>query len=83
MTFCQIDALGESEFAQTPIGRIRSGRFGCHTYNRRSGLEVIDVFGHIRGLQEVTTSYGPIAPDARTSERGRSNSGSCACLKNP
>jgi hypothetical protein len=83
VTFCQIDALGESEFAQTPIGRIRSGRFGCHTYNRRSGLEVIDVFGHIRGLQEVTTSYGPIAPDARTSERGRSNSGSCACLKKP
>jgi hypothetical protein len=67
VTFCQIDALGESEFAQTPIGRIRSGRFGCHTYNRRSGLEVIDLFGHIRGLREVTTSYWPLAPDARTS----------------
>lgn len=67
VTFCQIDALGESEFAQTPVGRIRSGPFGCHTYNRRSGLEVIDLFGHIRGLREVTTSYGPLAPDARTS----------------
>ncbi len=63
VTFCQLDALGESEFAQTPIGRIWSGPFGCHTYNRQSGLEVIDLFGHIRGLQEVTTSYGSLAPE--------------------
>jgi hypothetical protein len=67
VTFCQIDALGESEFAQTPVGRIRSGTFGCHTYNRRSGLEVIDLFGHTRGLREVTTSYGPLASDAPAS----------------
>jgi hypothetical protein len=67
VTFCQLDALGESEFVQTPVGRIRSGPFGCHTYNRRSGLEVIDLFGHIRSLQEVTTSYGPLAPAARAS----------------
>jgi hypothetical protein len=67
VTFCQIDALGESEFAQTPVGRIRSGTFGCHTYNRRSGLEVIDLFGHIRGLRETTASYGPLAPDAPAS----------------
>jgi hypothetical protein len=60
VTLCQLDALGESEFAQTPVGRIRSGPFGCHTYNRRSGLEVIDVFGHVRSLQEVATSYEPI-----------------------
>ena len=72
VTFCRIDALGESEFAQTPVGRIRTGSFGCHTYNRRSGLEVIDLFGHIRGLREVTTSYEPLAPDVATSrEFGR------------
>ncbi|UCI10457.1 hypothetical protein [Mesorhizobium sp. B1-1-8] len=68
VTFCRIDALGLSEFAQTPVGRIRSGTFGCHTYNRRSGLEVIDLFGHVRGLREVATSYGLLAPDAPTSE---------------
>ncbi|TPI22130.1 hypothetical protein [Mesorhizobium sp. B4-1-1] len=63
VTFCRIDALGESEFAQTPIGGISSGAFGCHTYNRRSGLEVIDLFGHVRGLRQVTTSYRLFAPD--------------------
>lgn len=65
VTICQIDALGESEFAQTPVGHIRSGTFGCHTYNRRADLEVIDVFGHVGGLQQVTTSYGPLAADAQ------------------
>ncbi|MER8841592.1 hypothetical protein NKH86_23240 [Mesorhizobium sp. M0913] len=69
VTFCRIDALGESEFLQTPVGRIRSGAFGCHTYNRRSGLEVIDLFGHIRGLQEVTTSYRLLTPDAPVAVR--------------
>lgn len=68
VTFCQIDALGESEFAQTPVGRIRAGGFGCHTYNNsQSGLEVIDLFGHVGGLREVTTSYRALAFDARTS----------------
>ena len=69
VTLCQIDALSGSEFAQTPVGRIRSGTFGCHTYNydHQSGLEVIDVFGHVRGLRQVTTSYGPLAPDALAS----------------
>ncbi|MER8824348.1 hypothetical protein NKH70_32290 [Mesorhizobium sp. M0991] len=67
VTFCRIDALGESEFAQTPVGRIRSGAFGCHTYNRRSGLEVIDLFGHIGGLREVTTSYRLLVSDAPVS----------------
>ena len=67
VTFCQIDALDESDFAQTPVGRIRSGAFGCHTYNCRSGLEVIDLFGHLRGLRELTTSYGPLAPDTPAS----------------
>jgi len=69
VTFCQIDALGASEFAQTPVGRIWSGAFGCHTYNRRSGLEAIDLFGNIRGLREVTTSYRLLAPDAPVSEQ--------------
>jgi hypothetical protein len=67
VTFCQIDALGESEFAQTPVGRIRSGTFGCHTYNRRSGLEVVDLFGHVRGVRVLTASYGLLAPDAPAS----------------
>jgi hypothetical protein len=67
VTFCRINALGASEFAQTPVGRIQSGPFRCHTYNRRSGLEVIDLFGQIRGLQEVTISYASLAPDARAS----------------
>jgi hypothetical protein len=67
VTFCRIDALGASEFAQTPVGRIRSGPFRCHTYNRHAGLEVIDLFGQIRGLQETTISYVSLAPDARTS----------------
>ncbi|MER9443638.1 hypothetical protein NKI79_20045 [Mesorhizobium sp. M0340] len=69
VTFCQIDALGASEFAQTPVGRIWSGALGCHTYNRRSGLEVIDLFGHVRGLREVTTSYRLLVPDAPVSGR--------------
>lgn len=67
VTFCQIDALGASEFAQTPVGRIWSGALGCHTYNRQYGLEVIDLFGHIRGLREVTTSYRLLVPDAPVS----------------
>ena len=53
------DTPNDSTFEQTPVGRIRSGPFGCHTYNRRSGLEVIDLFGHVRAVREVTTFYGP------------------------
>jgi len=76
VTFCRIDALDESEFAQTPVGRIRCGAFGCHTYNRRSCLEVIDLFGHIRGLREVTTSYRLLVPDAPVSgPRGQPSPG--------
>jgi hypothetical protein len=60
VTFCQIDALDRSKFVQTPVGRIRSGAFGCHTYNRQSGLEVVDLFGHVSGLREVTLAYGPL-----------------------
>lgn len=67
VTFCRIDTLSASEFSQTPIGRIESGPFGCHTYNRRSGLEVIDIFGQVRGVQEAAVSYVPLISDARTS----------------
>ena len=66
VTFCRVDALGASEFAQTPIGRIKPGPFGCHTYNRYAGLEVIDLFGQTRGLREIGISYVPLAPEARS-----------------
>jgi hypothetical protein len=62
VTIYEIDALGLSEFAQTPVGRISAGTFGCHTYNRRAALEVIDLFGRIRSLREVTTSFRPFVP---------------------
>lgn len=71
VTFCRIDTLNASEFAQTPVGRIRSGPFRCHTYNHRSGLEVIDLCGQIGGLQEVAISYAPLAPDGRSSATPR------------
>lgn len=67
VTFCRLDALGEQEFGQTPVGRIRTGAFGCHTYNRRCGLEVIDLFGHVRDLREFTASYGPPVLEAQAS----------------
>ena len=35
VTFCQIDALDRSKFAQAPVGRIQCGALGCHTYNRQ------------------------------------------------
>lgn len=61
VSLCRLDALGETEFAQTLVGRIQCGSFGCHTYNCRSGLEVIDLFGPIRGLQTVAASYQALA----------------------
>jgi hypothetical protein len=66
VTFCRIDALGALEFAQTPIGRIEAGPFGCHTYNRYAGLEVIDLFGQTRGIREIGISYVPLSPEARS-----------------
>ncbi len=70
VAFYRLDTLDDSRFEQTPVGRIRSGPFGCHTYNRWSGLEVIDLFGHLRGSQEVVTFYGPPHPTWRQ-RRGR------------
>jgi len=66
VTFCRVDATDSSTFAQTPIGRIEPGPFGCHTYNRRGSLEVIDLFGEVRDLREAVVSYAPLAPDARS-----------------
>jgi hypothetical protein len=66
VTFCRIDAIGRSEFAQTPMGRIESGSFGCHTYNRHAGLETIDVFGQVRGVRKTQVSYIPLRPDTRS-----------------
>ncbi|HEX7881338.1 MAG TPA: hypothetical protein VF499_01195, partial [Afipia sp.] len=63
VTLCRIDALRLSEFSQTPVGVIRAAGFGCHTYNRRSGLEVIDMFGRITRLREVTASCRPLSAD--------------------
>jgi hypothetical protein len=68
VTFCRIDTLGAQGFAQTPIGRIDAGSFGCHTYNRQAGLEVIDIFGQVRGLRDATISYVALASDTRISE---------------
>jgi hypothetical protein len=59
VTFCRLDALDDSTFVQTPVGLLESGPFSCHTYNRRSGLEVVDLFGRVRDLREVSISYGP------------------------
>lgn len=61
LTFCRLDALTETTFEQTPIGRICSGQFGCHTYNRSAGLEVIDLFGRLAGQRQVAVSYWPIS----------------------
>ncbi len=66
VTFCRVDAIDASTFAQTPVGRIESGLFGCHTYNRCEGLEVVDLFGEVRNVREAVVSYAPIAPEARS-----------------
>jgi hypothetical protein len=48
------------------MGRIESGSFGCHTYNRHAGLETIDVFGQVRGVRKTKVSYIPLRPDTRS-----------------
>jgi hypothetical protein len=64
VTFCRIDALSGSEFAQTPVGRLLSGSCGCHTYNRRSGIEVVDLFDRPHGPEQVELHYVPFASEA-------------------
>ena len=66
VTLCRIDAIGFSDFIQTPVGRIEAGSFGCHTYNRYAGCETIDIFGQVGGLQEATVSYVPLGTDTRS-----------------
>jgi hypothetical protein len=61
LTLCRIDTLNETTFAQTAIGRIDSGRFGCHTYNRNAGLEVIDLWGRPGRRRSVTIRCCPLA----------------------
>jgi hypothetical protein len=65
VTFCRLDALNGTTFEQTPVGRIWSGPFGCHTYNRNAGIEVIDLFGKFNGPQEVAAAYCPLSASAR------------------
>lgn len=68
VTVCRVDAIDASTFAQTPVGRLESGRFGCHTYNRREELEVVDLFGDVRNVREAVVSYAPLAPEARVAD---------------
>ncbi|MCP9630109.1 hypothetical protein NML43_23710 [Rhodopseudomonas palustris] len=71
LTFCRIDALDALDFAQTPVGRINAGAYGCHTYNRRGRIEVVDLFGRVPNSKEVTLSYEPLSaalPGSRSSE---------------
>jgi hypothetical protein len=56
---CRIDALTETAFAQTPVGRICAGPHGCHTYNRSGGIEVVDLFGNLGSRRQVPVSYWP------------------------
>lgn len=66
VNLCQIDQLDNKVFRQSVIGTIQcapasglSPYLGCHTYNYRDGLEVIDIFD--RGIgNEVTAYYRPI-----------------------
>ncbi|WP_420135233.1 glucosamine inositolphosphorylceramide transferase family protein [Rhodopseudomonas sp.] len=64
LTFCRIDALDAFNFAQTAVGRVGAGPYGCHTYNRRDGIEVVDLFGRIADAEDVTISYVPLPTDS-------------------
>lgn len=59
VSLCRIDALGPEEFRQTLIGRIHARERGCHTYNRHGAIEVIDIFGRMRGLTSVAAAFAP------------------------
>jgi hypothetical protein len=61
LSMCRIDSLEPNRFHQTIVGRIHGGTFGCHTYNHVAGLEVIDLFGRLRGLTSATAFFTPIA----------------------
>jgi hypothetical protein len=59
ITICRLDVLSERAFRQTPTGRIRTDALGCHTYNCRSGVEVLDVFGAVRRSKDIGAFYTP------------------------
>jgi hypothetical protein len=63
ITICRLDLLSASTFRQRVTGRIQSNALGCHTYNRNSGLEVLDVFGVFHGSKHITASYTPLPAD--------------------
>jgi hypothetical protein len=56
---CRIDELGPQEFRQTEVGRIHAGEWACHTYNRQGSIEVVDVFGRMRGLTSLPAFFAP------------------------
>jgi AcrR family transcriptional regulator len=53
---------------------VPQGSFTNHFASKEAfGLEVIDLFGHVRGLREITTSYQPLGADVPASaQQGRS-----------
>ena len=63
ISVCRVDRLSESGFCQTVTGRIEADALGCHTYNRRSGLEVLDVFGAAHRSKTVTAYYKTNPPE--------------------
>lgn len=69
VTLNRLDALTETDFQQTAIGRIECGTPGCHTYNRHGALEVVDIFAPARGLTHVTATYMPAPVCAREQVR--------------
>jgi hypothetical protein len=54
---CRLDVLTGTRFAQTPVGRIECETFGCHTYNRTNGLEVLDIFGPTANARHVSAQH--------------------------
>ncbi len=59
ISVCRIDVLQPEIFRQTVVGRIYAGRLGCHTYNRCGDIEVVDVFGDVRGLVSAAAFFAP------------------------
>jgi hypothetical protein len=59
---CRIDTLSKQAFAQTVIGRIHCGPYGCHTYNQ-GRIEVIDAFAP-RSLERIKAFYDPVFAEA-------------------
>jgi hypothetical protein len=57
VSVCRLDTLTRDGFRQTVMGRIETNLAGCHTYNRHSDLEVLDVFGSVHEIKHVTASY--------------------------